>query len=119
MIVTVTIGSVVAGSTIAQPPSFARGAVAVATLLALQLVVGAVRQRVPVVRRFLDFTPDLVYADGHTRLSRSPLKAQLTQADIDRAMRSSGTPRSKIVLIVLEADGTFSIMTQADDPTER
>ncbi len=119
-LVTIAIGSVLASAILAQPPSYGRGAVAVVMLLALQLVVGALRQRFERLRRILDFSPQVVFDQGEPQLDRSPFGAQLTPAALEQAMRAHGVTDERVVArIVLEPDGQFSILREPLDPDPR
>lgn len=110
-LITITLGSALAGAMVADPPSYGRGAIAVVTLLALQVVVGAVRQRVPRLRRILDFAPETVYDERGEHLDSNPLGAQLTSDELDSALRTEGlTTRDAVANVVLEPSGSISVI---------
>ncbi len=110
-LVTIALGSILAGSILARPPSYSRGAVAVVTLVALQVGVGAARQRLPALRRILDFSPETVYSDGREHRSANPLGAQLTPDAIDSAIRAAGyDSRRDVALVILEPNGGLSVI---------
>jgi uncharacterized membrane protein YcaP (DUF421 family) len=110
-LVTIALGSIMAGSILGDPPSYTRGAAAIVTLLTLQVAVGAARQRVPRLRRLLDYAPAVVFEDGAERLGTHPLGAQLTSDEVSGALRAAGvTDRSEVEVVVLEADGRFSVI---------
>jgi uncharacterized membrane protein YcaP (DUF421 family) len=88
-LVTVALGSIIASSIVSDPPSYRRGAVAIVTLVALQVAVGAARQRIPKLRRVLDFSAVTVFRDGQECISRNPLGAQLTPDAIETAVRAA------------------------------
>lgn len=115
-LITVALGSVFAASALATPPSYARGAAAVVTLLTLQVVVGSLRQRIPQLQRLLDFEPRVVYRDGSPDLSRSPLGAQITAPELEAAVRRAGRHDfSDVAVIVLEPDGGLSVLGRNGD----
>lgn len=110
-LITITLGSILAGAMVSDPPSYGRGAIAVGTLLVLQLALGALRQRVPRLRRILDFAPDTVYDERGEHLDGSPFGAQLTSDELDGAVRTQGlTSRDTVSTIVLEPSGSMSVL---------
>jgi uncharacterized membrane protein YcaP (DUF421 family) len=116
-LVTIAVGSVLASAILARPPSYGRGAVAVVMLLALQIAVGALRQRSERLQRILDFSPQVVFDRGEPQLDRNPLGAQLTPGALEQAMRAHGVTDERIVArIVLEPDGQLSILREPLDP---
>lgn len=110
-LITITLGSILAGAMVSDPPSYGRGTIAVGTLLALQLAFGALRQRVPRFRRILDFAPDTVYDERGEHLDGNPFGAQLTSDELDSAVRTQGlTSRDTVSTIVLEPSGSMSVV---------
>ncbi len=110
-LITITLGSILAGAMVSDPPSYGRGAIAIGTLLALQLTLGALRQRVPRLRRILDFAPATVYDERGEHLDGNPLGAQLTSDELDSAVRAQGlASRDTVLTIVLEPRGSISVI---------
>lgn len=81
------------------------------TLLVLQVIVGSLRQRVPRLRRLLDFSPETVLAHGELHVDRSPLGPQLTPSEIDAAVRAAGyEDRNAVAVVMLESNGSVSVI---------
>lgn len=116
-LITIAVGSVFATSVVSDPPSYGRGVAAVVTLLLLQVVVGALRQRVPRLRRLLDFSAQTVFETGQAHVDRNLLGPQLTPDEIDAAVRAAGyTDREQVAVVVLESNGSFSVIPRRDGP---
>ncbi len=77
VIPTVAIGTLLASTVVSKDPSYLQGLTALVTLLALQVLVGAVRQRSALMRKLVDFEPEVIAENGHERLRGHMLGAQL------------------------------------------
>ena len=111
VVVTVAIGSVVASTALPSNPSVADGIAVLATLLLLQVVVAAVRQRFPAAGRFLDVRPYVVASGSTVDVRRSPLTAQLTEDDVLSRLRLRGFfDLTAVDVVVLEANGEISVI---------
>lgn len=119
IVVTVALGSIVATTAVQQSASYVQGATAVATLLVLQTLVAALRQKFEVVRRFLDFRPEIVLRDGTFDLSASPLGPQLTETELRSRLRQAGVFESEgLRIVIVEPTGEISYSAHAlDDET--
>lgn len=118
-LVTVALGTSLATTALPAHPAVADGLVVLATLLALQLLIGALRQRSAAVRRAVDFAPEVVVAEGELRQGRTLLSAQLTAGEIESQLRRNGVrDTDDVVVMVLEPGGAFSVRTgdEAEPP---
>ncbi len=117
-IITIAIGSLLASTSVSSDPSYAQGVTALLTLLALQLVVAAARRRSAIVSGLVEFQPELVVRDGRPRFDAGLLGAQLTQGELESALRQHGIFdfRSACV-VVLEPTGKLSV--GGEGPAER
>ena len=110
-LITVALGSTLATSILSDPPAYGRGAAAIVTLLAVQLVVEYFRQRLPRVRRLLDFPTKSVLDERGLHLDRSLTGAQLTPEEIEAAIRAAGyTDAQQVAMVVFEGNGRFSVI---------
>ncbi len=111
-VVTVAIGSLVAQTAVAQQSPL-RGIAAVATLLVLQLGVGAVRRRWPLFRRLIDFTPQTLVEGGSIR-SRNMHSPQMTDDDLRSKLRQRGVfSLDEVELAILESNGRLSVLRRS------
>ena len=110
VLVTIAIGSIIANGTLPSDTTVIDAAAAIATLLVLQVAVGAIRLRSTRVRRLLDFRPRAVVRDGKAELSESPASAQLSRSELEELLRLQGVADlSQVKLVVLEASGQLSV----------
>lgn len=109
-IVTVALGSTLATILLSSDVSWAEGVTALVLLAGLQWVVAAVTARWPASRTVTTAQPRLVASSG--RIDEDALIAsRLTRADIEQAVRSSGSGSlSTIAAVVLESNGTLSVI---------
>ena len=115
-LITIALGSVLATTIVSDPPSYGRGAAAVVTLLLLQVIVGFLRQRYPRLRRYLDFSPETVFENAKMQADRNPLGPQLTESELEAAIRAGGySDREQVAVVVLESNGTFSVIPKRRD----
>jgi uncharacterized membrane protein YcaP (DUF421 family) len=113
-VITVAIGSLIASTAVSEDPSYAQGLTALVTLLTLQVIIGLARQRSTRFRRAVDFSPETVFEDRTFQARSGVTTAQITEDEIEAAMRRAGAFDKSIVrVVILEADGTFSVDTIA------
>ncbi|NHC13992.1 DUF421 domain-containing protein [Motilibacter deserti] len=110
LIVTVALGSTLATILLNADVSWAEGAVALALLAALQFLVAWTTVRLPGGRPVVTARPTLLLLDG------APLQAALraqrvTLDEVRQAVRASGSgDLSSVAAVVLESDGTLSVI---------
>jgi uncharacterized membrane protein YcaP (DUF421 family) len=94
--------------------SLAGGAVAAATLLTLNYVVGAISGKNRKFRKFIEGQPTLLIHDGKVIYDHMK-KERVSKDELDRALREHGIPSCKdVALAVLEVDGTISCLKYDD-----
>lgn len=114
-IVTVALGSLLATTAVSSEVSYAEGMTALTTLLVLQVVVAALRQRFPSSRRYLEFAPEIVVDEGGCHLPNGPMTSQLTLDELRSQLRKQGVvDPADAALVVLEPDGKVSVLTDPD-----
>ena len=112
-VVTVALGSTLATVLLSSDVSFAEGALGLALLVALQYVVATASQRVPAVRRLVKSEPQVVMRDGVLRHDVLR-KERLSVEEVHQALRQSGIAEmGEAAAIVLETDGSFSVLAHA------
>lgn len=115
VVVTIALGSIIATTAVSREPSYAQGITAVVTLLALQVVAGALRQRSRRMRRLLDFPPCVVARDGRFELPATPWGPQLTADEIRSMLRQRGVHSlDGVHLVIVEPGGGLSVVRYED-----
>lgn len=115
MIVTVALGSTLATILLSSTVSYAEGVLALATLIALQYVVTWASTRARWVQDAVRNEPALLCSGGflHDSLERQ----RVTPDEVRQAARSQGhASLDDVQAVVLETDGTFSVMTSSAAP---
>ena len=111
VVITIALGSLLATTVVSRKPAYAHAVTALLTLLALQIALGAARQRSRAVRQLLDFEPLVVVRDGQVHLPKSPLGAQITHGELMAKLRQSGiVSMDEVSLVVVEPTGEISVV---------
>lgn len=119
IVITIAVGSVLGSTAVSQQPRYAAGVTALVTLLALQMVIGALRRRSAAARRLLDFPPQVVVRDGELVTSPGLFGAQVTEGEVRSAMRRAGAfDLDGVRVVVLEPAGGVSINRWDDPPPD-
>jgi uncharacterized membrane protein YcaP (DUF421 family) len=106
--VTVAIGSIL-GSVVASSSSIAQGALAVASLLAVQWLIAQFRRR-SIGSRLVDNTPMLLLRDG-AFIEEALTKTRVTRSDVYAKLRQSNVHRmDQVIAVVLETTGDISVI---------
>ena len=114
-VVTVAIGSTLATVLLSSSVALAEGLTALALLVGLQYLVAWASIRSRRVERLMKSEPALLYRDGfvHGAMRRE----RITAEELRQAARGQGySDLSKVAAIVLETDGTLSILTDLPTP---
>lgn len=111
IVVTIALGSLIASTAVSRDPSYAQGMTAVATLLLLQVLAAAARQRWPAARRLLDFAPYVVLRDGDLDLPTTPMGPQMTRDELLSKLRERNVFELEgLRLVVMEPTGGLSVV---------
>ena len=114
LIVTVSLGSVLASLLLSKSVALAEGVVALSLLVWLQFAVTWTSVRVRWVRRFVTGEPLLLLDQGEF-LPEALLHARVTEDEVCAAVRAAGIgPLNQVAAVVLETDGSFSVIQQSD-----
>lgn len=114
-IITVALGSTFASFVLSKDVSFADGLVALVMLIGLQYGLTRASIALPVVKRMVRSEPRLLLRDG--KFDQAALRAErVTEGEALAAIRKQGHGRvEKITALVLETDGSFSVIGARDD----
>lgn len=113
LVITVALGSLVANTAVSEDPSYVQGATALITLLSLQVGIGWLRKRIPLLRRLVVFAPEVVVRDGVTQLPTGLMTSQLTEDELASRLRQQGVfDRSGLAVVILEPTGQVSVRRQ-------
>lgn len=116
-VVTIAIGSLLASTVLSPDPSLAQGAVALLVLVALQMLIGWIRQHSGRARWALDFPPEEIGREGELSLSSNPLGAQLTQDEVRSLLREKGVfDVDEVEVVILEPNGKISVRRRSAPP---
>ena len=108
-VVTIALGSMTATTILSADVSYAEGFAGVVTLISLQLFVGFLRHRFPLVRRLIDFEPVVLIDDSKEVPRGGLLGAQLTDEELRSALRARGIfETSDVEKAILEPSGEVS-----------
>jgi uncharacterized membrane protein YcaP (DUF421 family) len=117
VVVTVAVGTLVASTALPSNASLADGAAVLVTFLLLQVLIGALRQRVGWFQRWVDFRPKVVMHDGRPELRTGLSTAQLTLSDLESRLRQSGIGSlDEVRIAVLEPTGKLTVSREEPAP---
>ncbi|WP_227368099.1 DUF421 domain-containing protein [Halomonas sp. M20] len=118
LVVTVALGSVLASIILSKSVTLFQGALALALLIGMQYAVTWSSVRVGWVRQVVTGEPALLFYQGQT-LPDALRKARVTQDELRAAVRASGyIDMSEVQAVVLETDGSFSVMGNDTTPKQ-
>lgn len=110
LVVTIALGSVFASVLLSEGVALAEGLTAFALLIGLQYLVAVLSVKSETFAKFVRSEPVLLLRDG-TPLPAALHRARVTQDELDTVMRTSGfTDPTAVSSIILEADGSFSVV---------
>lgn len=109
-VVSVAMGSTLATVILNRDVTLSEGVLALWLLVAIQALVTWTSVRSRTVRRLVKNEPRLVYRRGY--LEGAMRAERLSREEIEQAARSSGIGSiDEVEAVVLETDGTFSVLT--------
>jgi uncharacterized membrane protein YcaP (DUF421 family) len=117
LVVTVSLGSTLATVLLNADVSLAEGVLGLLVLVLLQYVVSRSSLRWRAVERAVKSEPVLLYRRGF--LTGPMQRARVTEDEVRQAARSSGhAGLGEVAAVVLETDGTLSVLTAAPELPE-
>lgn len=112
-VVTVALGSTLATILLSEEVSLSEGALALITLIGLQWLISWMTVRVRMVGKMVKSEPSLLYFQG-SFLEGAMKKERVARSEVHQALRSWGaSSMDEVEAVVLETDGTLSIMKKA------
>ena len=118
LVVTVALGSTLATVLLTQDVAFAEGALAFAMLAGLQWLVSRLSVASSTFSGLVRSQPRLLLRDG-AYLERAMAAERVTKTEIDAAIRSAGFGRrAQVAGVVLETDGSMSVIGGSDGPQD-
>lgn len=116
LVITVALGSTLASVITSERLPLANGLLALALLVFLQFVLAWVIARWPPMRGVVKSEPALLFYGGKF-IDSAIRQARLSREEIRAVIRSSGSEDIfRIQAIVLETDGSFSVIPASDGP---
>lgn len=108
--VTVSFGSVLAGTVLAPDTTVAQGTLAMGALFCVQWVIGYARSRSARVEGLADNTPLLLMRDGEV-IEANLNRSRVTMADLRAKLREANVMHlSEVRAVVLETTGDVSVL---------
>jgi uncharacterized membrane protein YcaP (DUF421 family) len=119
LVVTVALGSTLATVLLSKTVALAEGALALALLILLQYAIAWLSVRSPGFQALIKAEPTLLLCRG--RFLAVAMRAErITRDEILAAVRASGTADvGKVAAVVLETDGSLSVIADAPDADQR
>lgn len=115
-VVNVALGSIFATLILSKDVVLMEGITALALLAGMQFAVTSVIAKYQHLRKAIDAEPTLLFRNGEY-LRSAMEKQRITEADILNAARSSGVQNiGEVGAIVLETDGTMSVIKDLQNP---
>lgn len=115
LVVTVALGSTIASTIMSKSTALAEGATAFAVLIALQFVITFLSVRFKAISNLVKAEPRLLLLNGQF-LDDALKSERVTRGEVRSAARSSGAASlSQIHAIVLETDGSLSVIQSVAD----
>ena len=112
-VVTVALGSTLATIVLSTDVSFSEGALAFVTLCGLQWIVAWVSLRAGWFKRMIRSEPRLLFSDGRF-LDRAMRDERILRQEVRAEIRNHGFGDCEdIAAVILETDGTFSVIPRS------
>jgi uncharacterized membrane protein YcaP (DUF421 family) len=111
-IVTIALGSILAGTLLDASVSWAEGMTALLVLVGMQYLITHASTRWPALRRVITSDPVLLVHHGRL-LQRAMRRERVTEEEVQHALRDAGLSElAQVRLMVLETDGRFSVVAE-------
>lgn len=116
LVVTISLGSTLSAILLNKDVALLQGALALGLLIGLQYLITWSSLRIGYIRRVVTGEPALLLFRGQY-LPESLNRERVTKEDIRSAIRAAGLPALEDTeAVVLETDGTFSVVPKGDLP---
>jgi uncharacterized membrane protein YcaP (DUF421 family) len=115
LVVSVSMGSTLANTLLASGTALIEGVTALGLLIALQFIVAWLSVRSRGFSRLIKSEPTLLLSDGQM-LPAAMRKERILPEEVHQAARTAGlTDASKARSVILETDGTLSVIAASDN----
>lgn len=115
-VVSVALGSTLATIILSKSTSLADGTTSLLMLVLLQFLVATLVVKTKGIQRLIIHKPSVVLQDGRLRTDVMH-RVRLVESDVHAALRKAGVGRVEdAALVVLESDGTFSVVEKSPGP---
>lgn len=119
LIVTIALGSTLASIILTESVALVEGILGLAILIGLQYIITWLSVRSGRISRFVKAEPDLLLHNGHF-LDNQLRRSRVTRSEVEAAIREQGRGDvSDIAAVVLETDGSFSVIPSLPATRER
>lgn len=116
LIVTISLGSILASIMLSQGVTLAKGILAFTLLIALQFLVTWSSVRIRWIRRLVTGEPQMLFENG-CFVREALRRTRVTESEVCAAARAAGVADMKeLKAVVLETDGSFSVIKGKGDP---
>lgn len=116
LVVTIALGSTLSTVLLSKEVPITEGLLGMGLLILLQWIVASITLRSRFARKLLKSQPAEVFSNGRFREDQMRSE-RLGEDEIRAAIRNSGyADMAKIASVVLETDGSFSIIERRDEP---
>jgi len=113
-VVTIALGSTLASVIISKDVVLIEGVIAFALLIGLQFIITRLSVRFDSIKNVVKAEPTLLFDKGEF-LPEAMRRQRVAESEIRAAIRSKGFASiEKIEAVVLETDGTFSVVKKSD-----
>lgn len=113
-VVTVALGSTLATIILSKDTPLAEGLLALALLILLQFIITWLSVRSKSVSRLVKAEPRLLFYQGEFLWSAMKTE-RVNEGEVLQAMRNQGMNHNAVEAVVLETDGSFSVVKRIDD----
>lgn len=118
-IVSVAFGSTLASTMLPSKPALTDGLLALGLLVLLQYIVAWFEIRFPSFHRVVTSRPAMVFFRGEF-LKKQMKRERIEEGDVLAIIRNKGiTDLERVEAVVLETDGSFSVLTRPEGPVAR
>lgn len=115
LVVTVSLGSILATMMLSKTAALTEGITALALLLFLQFGITWLSVRIPPIRNLVRSEPSLLYHD-HAFMVDTMKKQRVSRDELVQIIRSSGaTSLTEVGSVILETNGKFSVLPHSQE----
>ena len=117
LVITVALGSTLSTIVLSKDIALAEGVLAIAMLIFLQFIITWLSIRSKTVSQLVKANPQLLFYQDEF-LYDAMKTERVTEGEILQAIRSQGMNLEQVEAVILETDGTFSVVKKVPDGKE-